>query len=60
MKLSPKDNLIHKFSFEQLHLLLAFPTNGNKTLLANGVSSLFINGKAAVINGLKKIKNSPS
>ena len=27
---------------------------GNKTLLADGVSTLFINGKPAVINGLRK------
>ena len=31
--------------------------NGNKSLLANGVISLFINGKPAAINGLRKIKN---
>ena len=28
--------------------------NGNKTLLANGVSTLFINGKPAVITRLRK------
>ena len=30
--------------------------NGAKTLLANGISTLFINGKPAVINGLKKMR----
>ena len=34
--------------------------NGTKTLLANGVSTFFINGKPAVINGLRKLKNPPS
>ena len=28
--------------------------NGNKTLLARGISTLFINGERAVINGLTK------
>ena len=31
--------------------------NGMKTLTVNGVSSLFNNGKPAVINGLRKLKN---
>ena len=31
-----------------------------KTLLANGVSTFFINDKLAVINGLRKFKNPPS
>ena len=31
--------------------------NGIKTLLANGVSTLFINGKLAIINGLRKFNN---
>ena len=31
----------------------------NKTLLANEVSILFVNAKAAVINGLQKFKNLP-
>ena len=31
--------------------------NSNKTLLANTVSTFFINGKTAVINGLRKSKN---
>ena len=34
--------------------------NGNKTLLARGVSKLFINGKLAFINGLGNVKNSLS
>ena len=33
---------------------------GNKTLLANGVSIFFINGKPADINGLRKLRNPPS
>ena len=31
--------------------------NGIKTLLVNGVSILFDNGKPAVINGLRKVRN---
>ena len=34
--------------------------NGNKIFLANSVSIFFINGKPAVINGLRKFKNPPS
>ena len=34
--------------------------NGTKTLLAKWVSTLFINGKPAVINGLRKLRNHPS
>ena len=34
--------------------------NGIKTILVNGLSTLFINGKPAVINGLRKLKNSHS
>ena len=34
--------------------------NSNKTLLARGVSSLFINGKPVVINGTRKFKSLPS
>ena len=33
--------------------------NRNKTFLANGVSTYFIDGKPAVINGLRKFKNPP-
>ena len=31
--------------------------NGMKKLLARGISTLFINGKPAVINGLRKLRN---
>ena len=34
--------------------------NGIKTLLANGVSKLFINGKPADINSLRKLEHPPS
>ena len=34
--------------------------NGNKTLLGNGISTFFINGKPAVSNGLRKFKIPPS
>ena len=34
--------------------------NGTKMLLANGISLFFINGKLPVINGLRKLRNSPS
>ena len=34
--------------------------NGIKALLANGVSKFFVNGKPAVINGLKQLRNSLS
>ena len=33
--------------------------NGLKTFLANGVSTFYINAKPAVINGLRKLRNSP-
>ena len=33
--------------------------NSNKTLLARGVSTLFINGEPAITNGLTKFKNPP-
>ena len=33
---------------------------GTKTLLANGVCTFFINGKPAVINGLRKLRNPTS
>ena len=35
----------------------AVTPNDNKTLLANGVSTFFINGNLAVINGLRKLRN---
>ena len=38
----------------------AYNPNGNKTLLARGVSTLFINGKLGVINSLRNFKNPPS
>ena len=34
--------------------------DGNKTLSAKGVSTVFINCKPAVVNGLRKVKNPPS
>ena len=34
--------------------------HGTKTLLANVVSIFFINGKPAVVNGIRKLTNSPS
>ena len=34
--------------------------NGTKTLLANAVSTLFLNGKLVLINGHRKLSNSPS
>ena len=34
--------------------------NGTKTLLVNSISLFFINGKAVVINGLTKLRNTPS
>ena len=33
--------------------------NGTKTLLANGVSTYFINGKPTDINSLRKLRNPP-
>ena len=38
----------------------AVKPNGIKTLYANGVRALFINGKPADINGLRKLRNPPS
>ena len=37
----------------------AVNTNGIKTLLANGVSAFFINGKPAHINCLRKLRSPP-
>ena len=34
--------------------------NGIKTILANDVSTFFINGKEVIINGLRKLENHPS
>ena len=34
--------------------------NGNKTFLAGGVSTLFINVKPAIINVLRNLRNPPS
>ena len=33
---------------------------GTKVLVANGVSTFFINGKSAVIHSLRKLRNPPS
>ena len=33
--------------------------NGTKTLLANGVSTFFINGKTTLVNGARKLSNPP-
>ena len=33
---------------------------GTKTLLTNGMSTVFINGKPNDINGLRKLENLPS
>ena len=38
-------------------LISADNPNGSKTLLADGIRTLFINGKPAVINGQRKFKN---
>ena len=34
--------------------------NGTKTLLADGVITFFFNGKPAIINGLRELKNPSS
>ena len=34
--------------------------NGIKTILVNGVRKVFINGKPAVINGIRKLRIPPS
>ena len=62
-QLSPKNDLIHKFSFSIAASAADIPAdnpNDNKTISANGVSTLFINGKLAVINDLRKSRNPPS
>ena len=41
-------------------LYLPQPHKGTKTFLTNGISPLFINGKQAVINGLRKLRDPPS
>ena len=38
----------------------AIKPKGIKKILANSVSNLLINGKSAVINGLRKLRNPPS
>ena len=56
-------SLNEKFSFEYLQLLLKLPPlilKDNMMLLAKGVSKFFINNKAVVINGLRKLRNLPS
>ena len=45
---------IQKFSFADA---AAFNPNSNKTLLAKGVSTFFINGRSAVNNEKRKLKN---
>ena len=34
--------------------------NGTKTFLGNGVSTIFINSKAALVDGPRKLNNRPS
>ena len=34
--------------------------NGTKPLLANNVSTFFVNGKATLVNGARKLSNPPS
>ena len=62
MKLSLKDDPIHQFFWVAPFAVDIDPNNpiSNKKYLANGVSINFINGKPAVINGLRKFKNPPS
>ena len=36
--------------------VVAINPNGTKTLLTNGLITFFINGKPAIINGLRKLK----
>ena len=59
MKLSLKDDPIHQFFWVAPFAADIDPNNpiSNKKYLANGVSTNFINGKPAVINGLRKLKN---
>ena len=56
--------LIHNFFFFWIAAsaadIPADNSNEIKTLLANGGSTLFINGKPSVINGLIKVGNPPS
>ena len=56
--------LIHEFSSFLLAAsvagIAADNPDGKKTILARDVSALFINGKPAVINGLRKFKGSLS
>ena len=40
--------------------MVAVTSNYKNALSANGVSTLFINGKPAVINDLRKLRNPPS
>ena len=45
-------HLIHKLNF-------AVYSNAIKTIIANEVSTVFINGKPTVINDLRRLKNPP-
>ena len=40
--------------------IAADSSNGNKTLLHGGVNTVFLNGKPAAVNGLRKLRNRPS
>ena len=53
----------HKFFFwiaASVAGAAAVNPNGTKALLANGVTTSFINGKSVVINGLRKLRNPAS
>ena len=55
---------IQKFYFEQLHVLLidgaAVNPNGIKTVLANSLSTFFIEGKPVFSNGNKSLLKNPA
>ena len=58
--LSLKDDLVFFEIAASAADIPADNPNGIKALLANGVNTFFINGKPAVINGLRRLRNPPS
>ena len=58
VKLQLEHNVLHQF-LHRVADAAALNTNGTKILLVNGVTAFFINGKAVVINSLRKLKNLP-
>ena len=59
MEQRTKDDRILKFFYVFLHDAAAFNPNGIKTLLANGLITLFINGNPIFSNGPRSLLRNP-